>query len=281
VSEAPAAPIFVGGTGRCGTTILGRLLGSHPDYATIPIEARFHASPDGLPGVLRGRVSPEEFARRVPELWYARPGRPKLGRVAERPVLDAALARFLERAAQDPLLAARGLMDELLGGYARSRGRRGWVEMTPINSIWGAPALIRLYPELRLVNVVRDGRDVASSLIAIGWIEEVREALAWWEIRMGQAHRMCDRALPEGSLLTLRFERLAVEDRAGALRELCDFLGWPVEPSLERFMDTHMRPQEAHVGRWETDLSAAQRAFLASEYPAALARLREAGVRVP
>jgi hypothetical protein len=281
VSVGSAPPVFVGGTGRCGTTILGRLLGSHPDYVTIPVEARFHASQDGLPGVLRGTVSPEEFVRRVPEQWYGRPGRPKLASFAKREDLDAALARFLERAPENLLGAARGLLDELLGGYARGLGRRGWVEMTPINSIWGAPALIRLYPELRLVNVVRDGRDVAASLIGIGWIADVREALSWWEIRMGQAHRMCAHALPEGSLHTIGFERLAVEDRAGALRELCDFLGWSVEPAMERFMAERMRPQDAHVGRWETELSSAQRAFLAAEYPATLARLRDAGVFVP
>jgi hypothetical protein len=279
-TEDSAPPVFVGGTGRCGTTILGRLLGSHPDYVAIPVEARFHASQDGLPGVLRGTVAPEQFARRMREHWYARPGRPKLSTFVERDALDAALASFSERAARDPLGAARGLTDELLGGYARTVGRRGWVEMTPINSIWGAPALARLYPRMRLVNVVRDGRDVAASLIGIGWIADVREALAWWEVRMGQAHRLC-RALPPGSLHSIAFERLALDDRAGALRELCDFLGWSVQPTMEHFMAEQLRPEDAHVGRWQTHLSAAQRAFLADEYPATLARLSDAGVRLP
>jgi hypothetical protein len=280
VSAAPRPPVFVGGTGRCGTTILGGLLGSHPDYVAIPVEARFHASQDGLPGVLRGTVAPEAFARRMREHWYARPGRPKLSTFVERDALDAALARFLERAPHDPLAAARGLIEELLGGYARAMGRHGWVEMTPINSIWGAPALARLYPQMRMVNVVRDGRDVAGSLIGIGWLTDVSEALRWWEVRIGQAHRLC-RALPEGSLHSIAFERLARDDRAGALRELCDFLDWPAQAAMERFMEERMRPEDAHIGRWETGLSAAQRAFLAEEYPAALARLNDAGVRLP
>jgi hypothetical protein len=273
-------PLFVGGTGRSGTTIIGRLLGAHPDYATVPVEARLHSSPDGLPGVLGGSVTPAEFAQRVVEQWYYRPGRPKLSTFIERDALDRALARFLERADEDPVAAGRALMEELFGDYARSRGRRGWVEMTPINAIWGAPALARLFPELRMVYVVRDGRDVAGSLIGMGWIADVREALAWWETRMGQCHRMC-RKLPPGAMHTVCFERLLVEDRAGALAELRDFLGWAEEPAVERFFAHQMTPQEAHVGRWRTHLAHEQRAFLAAEYPAALERLQEAGVPVP
>src|SRR4029077_3166171 len=74
-TDRPPPPIFVGGTGRSGTTILGRLLGRHHEYTVIPVEARFHCSPDGLPGVLTGTVTPEGFARKVLEEWYHPPGR--------------------------------------------------------------------------------------------------------------------------------------------------------------------------------------------------------------
>jgi hypothetical protein len=279
-AHRPPPPIFVGGTGRSGTTILGRLLGAHPDHELIPVEARFHSSPDGLPGVLGGSVTPAEFARRVVEQWYRRPGRPKLSTFIERDTLDAALARFLSRAPEDPVAAGRKLMEELFGGYAHSMGKPGWVEMTPINSIWGAPALARLFPELRMVYVMRDGRDVASSLIGRGWMADVREALAWWETRMGQCHRMCQKLAP-GAMHTVYFERLLVEDRAGALRELQAFLGWVDEPTVQRFFAHRMTPANAHVGRWKTHLARAERAFLAAEYPAAITRLQAAGVPVP
>lgn len=40
--------VFVGGTGRSGTTILTELLGTHPVIYSIPIETRFIIDPDGI-----------------------------------------------------------------------------------------------------------------------------------------------------------------------------------------------------------------------------------------
>ncbi|GEM_PF-1174278 len=41
-------PLFIGGTGRSGTTVLGRTLSYHRDIFTIPFETRFIVDPYGL-----------------------------------------------------------------------------------------------------------------------------------------------------------------------------------------------------------------------------------------
>jgi hypothetical protein len=275
--EAVACPpIFVGGTGRSGTTILGRLLGKQHDYTVIPVEARFHCSPDGLPAVLSGMQTPEEFTRRVIDRWWVG----KLAEFLERDALEEALARFLRRAHDDALLAARCLVDELFGGYARERDRSGWVEMTPINAMWGAPYLARLFPELRFLNVIRDGRDVASSLLAVGWQTDAGEALRWWEERMLRGHEQCQ-ALPPGALLTVRFERLLRDDREGGLRELHSFMGWEEDPRVLGFFARRMSAEEAHIGRWEAQFAGSERKRVAAEYEAILERLQDAGVPTP
>ncbi|WP_435577580.1 sulfotransferase family protein [Gilvibacter sp.] len=40
--------LFIGGTGRSGTTILSRVAGSHKDCSRLPYEFRFHVDPHGL-----------------------------------------------------------------------------------------------------------------------------------------------------------------------------------------------------------------------------------------
>lgn len=55
-------PVFVGGTGRSGTTVMGDLLGKHPDVRTsTPIEIKFLANRSGLLDVVFGRD--EDVAR--------------------------------------------------------------------------------------------------------------------------------------------------------------------------------------------------------------------------
>ena len=39
---------FIGGTGRCGTSILRTILSRHSSVATIPIEHRLMVDPDGI-----------------------------------------------------------------------------------------------------------------------------------------------------------------------------------------------------------------------------------------
>ncbi len=45
-------PIFIGGTGRSGTTVLGRTLSLHGDIFTIPFESRFIVDPDGVESLI-------------------------------------------------------------------------------------------------------------------------------------------------------------------------------------------------------------------------------------
>ena len=59
----------------------------------------------------------------------------------------------------------------VVAGYGRGRGRsefRHWVDHTPLN-LRHAVALFRLFPDARMLHLVRDGRAVAASVLPLDW----------------------------------------------------------------------------------------------------------------
>jgi hypothetical protein len=76
------APVFVAGTGRCGTSQLADVIGGHPLIHRIPMETRFLVDPGGLRDLtdaLTGRFDPivgEDALRRLSDFLTVRvPGR--------------------------------------------------------------------------------------------------------------------------------------------------------------------------------------------------------------
>lgn len=197
-------PIFVGGTQRSGTHATARLIGAHRAVAHLPREMKF-AHQLGLPGVIAGRVAPRAFANRMREFWWRRPyreGRTRgLYKTIPRERFDDALEAFLadagpapwhrrlipRRARPDLVAPSRALVNALFDPIAVEQDAGRWVEMSPRN-VQFAPALLEMFPGMRLVHSVRDGRDVACSLAALPFGPETAlEGLERWDRHLRRA----------------------------------------------------------------------------------------------
>lgn len=91
--------VFIGGTGRCGTNVLRKLLGSHPSVASLPFEYRLTVDPEGLVDFLLGFTacwSPyiaDNKIRRL-EQFLLKLGRSSLSqRLADKALTSLGLAR--------------------------------------------------------------------------------------------------------------------------------------------------------------------------------------------
>lgn len=171
--------------------------------------------------------------------------------------------------------AARHLMATIHDGYAQREGADGW-EMTPRN-VQHAPFVHSMFPDARLISVIRDGRDVVASLLKLGWASDPLEALDWWEKRMRGAHVRMSRIDPERSFL-LNFDRLAVHDREQTFADLVAFLGWTDVGEVRAFFDEDLTVERAHIGRWKTTCEPDVAERLDHAYGAAMVRLDAAGV---
>lgn len=220
-AKLPPAP-FIVGVARSGTTLLRMMLDSHPALAIPPethfagqvIEA-FDACEHGGPGALRQMVESPRW--------------PDFGIPADE---------FAATAAGSRSVAEPGaLLRAFYTTYARRHGKQRWGDKTPpyLDRMTSIEAVL---PETRFIHVIRDGRDVALSVIPL-WFgpDEVTAAARHWVVRIAAARRQ---ARHLNHYLELRYEDL-IADSTACLRSVCEFLDLEWDP---RMLDYHHRSED-------------------------------------
>ena len=286
--------MLVGGTGRSGTHVIAELLERHPRYASVPLEARFHAKPRGFPDLLAGEVERRQFVRKLKRYWWRRVpagqslphltiGRRVLGlhRIVPRERFRAAVARFEAEFDSGPDAACRQLFFDLLWPLAEERGRPGLVEMTTDN-VMQAGTLGRLFPEAKFVLTVRDGRDAGASKVSRRQRPhhptDAFSGVDWWLGRMLRAERGL-REIDPARVLVISLDSLVDDTRESTYASLLDFLALGERPGIRRFFDAKMSPEHAHRHRWQEGLTPADQDRLRRHYEEALDRLEAEGSR--
>jgi hypothetical protein len=295
VTEGIRDPIFVGGTQRSGTHATAGLIGAHGAVAPLPREMKFHAHQHGLPGVIRGRVSPRAFAKRMREFWWKRPyreGRTRgLYKTIPRERFDRGLEEFLAECRAAPLhrrliprrrrpdlvAPSRDLVNRLFDPIATEHGAVRWVEMSPRN-VQFAPELLEMFPEGRLVYSVRDGRDVACSLARLPFGPQGALAgLERWDRHLRRADASV-RGLPPDRVLTMRLEELLLTRREESLAALLSFLELEDDEGMRRTFERELTAENGHLGRWRVELAGAEREQLDRAYRDVLRAMERDGI---
>jgi hypothetical protein len=142
-------PLLVLGAGlRCGSTLLQRLLSSHPDVL-IWGEHAGQLQPV-LAAIARMRMWADTNGRRAREEFAAGGYQSFMANLTPEPAqIDEAMRRFIQVLFVDP---------------ARELGRSVWGFKEVRYGLPEAQAFQRLFPKVRVIHVVRDPRDVLRSL---------------------------------------------------------------------------------------------------------------------
>jgi Sulfotransferase family len=277
--------VFVGGTGRSGTHVMARLLGRNQRFALIPVEVRFHVEERGFPGLLAGRVSKEQFVRRLRGFWWkgfqTRRMRGMFRFVPEER-FEEAVATFEAGFDADREGACRRLFHDLLWFRVEEAASRWALVEQSCDTVAEAPTLLRLFDEAKFVHVVRDGRDASASRVAqtrgLIYPRTRHQGLEWWEERIRRVDAGA-RAIPPDRLLTVSLDELLQLGNREALRPLCRFLGiYPRRP-MWRFYRVRMSAERANAQRWLRGVSESRASELERRYEEALERLEADGVR--
>lgn len=229
-----AAPIFIVGCPRSGTTLLRNLLRSHPRI-TFPSESHF------IPSFYRGYGNPGsdgeavELARRILRVEWIR---------------QWGIRITPEEFAGDR--SFRAVVGRLFECWARADGKPRWGDKTP-HYVQEIATLAELFPEARVIHMLRDGRDVELSWLKAGFEpRNLYTAALLWK-RYVTAGRTAGARLPAASYRELRYEAL-VNQPERVMREVCDFLGEPFSETVLQPTPIRQVLRPAFLGRGNRDV---------------------------
>ncbi|MSR55182.1 MAG: hypothetical protein EXS09_18125 [Gemmataceae bacterium] len=254
-------PILLGGAPRSGLTPLGAILGSHPNAMCGPAISLFSHpyfwAGEGVEWATRLHhlLNPniDEHNEAVFDWDGGRGFVPYLPAVDELALewyqVDVHQIRGSLMAGLHPQEAVRTIMSPRL----RVSRKSVWSERSPGN-VYGMKSFLKRYPEGRGIVVVRDGRDVVSSLVQQGW--NFWRAAATWLVEAAIGMSLSrDRRIHVLKYEEIVADASAVSKKMGEFLELPDAIGRQVPPG-----DAHT----SSVARWKRELSPLQLGMLAT-----------------
>lgn len=218
--------VFVAGCPRSGTTWFQRILASHPKIRTGPESHLFDH-----------HIGPQLIA------WDSS-GDPKKPRAA-------GLSCYFSREEFRSILKSNlvQLLEPMVGSLSAAEL---FLEKSPDNALF-LPQIFELLPRTRVIHVLRDARDVVSSLTAreawlLNWApSDARMAADYW-VRRIKAVRDAMPNIPAGQFHEIRYEAL-LDSPMEVMRGTADFLGleWS-QTDIEKAIEENRADQSRKTG---------------------------------
>ncbi|HET7172710.1 MAG TPA: sulfotransferase [Nocardioidaceae bacterium] len=281
---------LVSGTGRSGTTLVQEILSRHPAVGFIS------GLDDKLPRLnLAGRLNGTLYRRTAPRdprmraltesVRVLERGRTRVApseayRLIDRQVMAGFSKPCRDLLAEDMTPYLQGRFRDFFGARMAAQGCQVLLQHL---TGWPRTGFLRAaFPDLKVVNVVRDGRAVASSWLQMGWWDGWQGPDKWiygplpadlradweaadrsfvvlaalgWKMLMrafADARELC----PPGQWIDIRYEDL-IDDPRHHVRLMLDFLELDWSPRFEAGLARHI----IHRGRSQSfrrELTAAQ-----------------------
>ena len=283
------SPVFIGGTGRSGTTVLGDLLNEHSLVRTSdPTEIKFLANRGGFLDVIFGSMNSQienrqkisifhyrtyreraqkellqrserfdEFANKIWEKWWEidapAPHGPGLHVGIDKKDLQRLLDNYSKNIKRNPIQQARKFMESFISLQKDHKRENYWVETTPMNISY-SHRLIKLFPKAKFIVIRRDPRDVIASLLTKDWGPSTPlEGIEWIEARL-RSDNDALRAIAPNQVLVIHLEDLVTNSPEETYLKVLDFLQLQDEPAMRKFHTTKMTAENASSGRWRDEI---------------------------
>lgn len=152
----------------------------------------------------------------------------------------------------DPKLDYRSLVYSFLEQKRKRDGKR-FVGATVHHAFDRLPSL---WPKARFIHLLRDPRDVARSVINMGWAGNVYTASNVWKKAETECWEALRRSLPGDRWIELHYEELIREPR-WELAKICDFIGPGFDGAMFDYVEnsTYEAPDPKLIYQWKRKLT--------------------------
>ncbi|WP_416306683.1 sulfotransferase family protein [Neptunicella sp. SCSIO 80796] len=253
-------PIFIVGVQRSGTTFLRLLLNRHPDIY-IPFETNFLYILK-----LSENTDFSDLSQK----------KALMKRILEEPLTAKGDIQFSDFERLDDVSNATQMIDMLFEENCQKAGKVRWGVKTP-HYVLKMHQIMQLYPNARIIALVRDPRDIFLSQKGISWgiKDPVRMANAW---NLAEYSIEMIRTLFPDNIKTVRYEDL-IRNTEGMVKEICDFVQCDFQPSLLNFdnnpqtmptdsvqwhQKSMQKPDVNKIYAWKTKLNKYEKAVFAN-----------------
>ncbi|MEZ4218178.1 MAG: sulfotransferase [Myxococcota bacterium] len=227
-NDAPLleSPVFMVGSARSGTSLLRLMIGHHPRIAANP---EFGMAVDALGPNGEFPALEDYYA------WLAR------DRIANLYGFE------VDRRLDYP---------HLVDSFLRQRAIREGKPIATATVHHRYDLVLRIWPDARFIYILRDGRDVARSVIHMGWAGNVWYGCQRWIDAEDRWARFAP-TLPPERVLEVRYERLILEPRA-ELERICAFYGVAYDDAIFDYTKSsrYGEPDPDLVQQWKRKLGA-------------------------
>jgi hypothetical protein len=207
--------VFIGGSHRSGTTMLGSMLGAHSSCLCIP-EAQFKIDAYKKQVNENGKIDSDTIFAMIRNHLRFRFWGIDVGQE-----LPPGINSFLE------------LFQWLIERYGEKVGKPSatlCVDHTPLN-IKYADLLFDLFPESKMIHLVRDGRGVAASIMPLDWGPNTIDKSAFSWIKNIQFGFRAEALYGSERVKRVRYEDVVLNPEM-SIKEICTFLDIAYEPAM-------------------------------------------------
>lgn len=291
-------PVFIGGVPRSGTSIMAFTMGSHEDFVS-------YLEPHGFYNYFLKYYMTYPIPEKLFKYIYLK----KLSQVMpyslsgqkdkhdEEKVRKHFSKEYLENSYDECFKDCKNKKEQLekfncfaekiFGEFCEKENKKRWSVKQPDYFFLAVDKIYSIHPDMKFINMVRDGRDTISSImnvldanysrniflnIIFSFVDSFSKVKLFRKKRFKYAFQVWQEILlmgyektkkiPSENIITVKVEELT-GDRDNEMKRICDFLEIDYSGKIKEYAEKNIK--ETNYGRWKTELTEEEVNYIETE----------------